>query len=157
MLQTWLANTVAEGRATAQSAIASLIDLATCTTYGVPGYIQDAASYALQQGEQAESAVAEPFRRRRDIVLDVLKKQPGLTAIPSQGAMYLMLDVRRTGLSGRDFAERLLDAHKIAVMPGESFGRSAAGHIRVALTVDDDRLQSAVQTICSFAKGLSDG
>ena len=66
--------------------------------------------------------------------------------------MYLMLDIRATGLSGREFAETLLDDHLIAVMPGESFGTSAAGHIRVALTVADDRLVEAMHTLCSFAE-----
>lgn len=132
-------------------AIGALIDLSTATTYGVAGYIQNAATFALAQGEGPEEAVAAPFRRRRALVLDALARQDVVRAIPSQGAMYLMLDIRATGLSGRDFAETLLDAHQIAVMPGESFGRSAAGHIRVALTVDDARLVEAIDTLCGFA------
>jgi arginine:pyruvate transaminase len=131
--------------------IERLIDLATTTTYGVPGYIQDAALFALRAGAGAEAAVAAPFRRRRDLVLAELARQDTVTAIPAQGAMYLMLDVRRTGLSGRAFAEALLDARRIAVMPGESFGISAAGHIRVALTVEDERLLRAIRSLCNFA------
>ena len=64
--------------------------------------------------------------------------------------MYLMLDVRAAGLSGEDFAYRLLEESKIAVMPGESFGQAAAGHLRVALTVEDSRLVSACDTICDL-------
>lgn len=135
--------------------INSLIDLATNTTYGVPGYIQDAALFALQQGEALESKVAEPFRRRRDLLLDVLAKQEFISAIPAKGAMYLMLDIRKTGMSGEEFANALLDAHHIAVMPGESFGTSAAGHIRLALTIEDSKLVSAVQTLCDFAQSLA--
>lgn len=132
-------------------AIDALIGLSTATTYGVAGYIQDAATFALAQGKGPEEAVAAPFRRRRALVLDALARQDVVRAIPSQGAMYLMLDVRAAGLSGRDFAETLLDAHGIAIMPGESFGRSAAGHIRVALTVEDARLVEAIDTLCGFA------
>ena len=66
--------------------------------------------------------------------------------------MYLMLDIRSTGFSGDDFANKLLDEEHIAVMPGESFGASAAGHIRVAMTVDDDTFTKAIKTICKFAK-----
>lgn len=130
-------------------AISALIDLSTSTTYGVPGYIQEAALFALDHGDEA--GVAAPFRRRRDKVLARLAAQDLVGVIPSRGAMYLMLDIRRTGLSGRAFAEALLDTHRIAVMPGESFGASAAGHIRVALTVDDDRLIEAIETLCRFA------
>ncbi|GGB12960.1 pyridoxal phosphate-dependent aminotransferase [Allosediminivita pacifica] len=134
-----------------EAAVDALIDLATVTTYGVPGYIQQAALFALQEGDLLETGIATPFRRRRDLALAALKGQTAVGVIPSQGAMYLMLDVRSTGLSGRDFAEALLDAHHIAVMPGESFGTSAAGHIRIALTTEDDRLVSAIETLVAFA------
>ena len=138
-----------------KAVIAALIDLATTTTYGVPGYIQDAATFALQQGAASEEAVAAPFRRRRDLVLDILRAQPGVAAIPAQGAMYLMLDIRATGLSGRAFAEALLDDRRIAVMPGESFGASAAGHVRIALTMEDARLAEAVRALCAYAARLA--
>ncbi|WP_417204993.1 pyridoxal phosphate-dependent aminotransferase [Antarctobacter sp.] len=134
-----------------KEAIDRLIDLATSTTYGVPGYIQDGALFALNQGPNLEDQIAAPFRRRRDLALKVIAEQNTVTAIPAQGAMYLMLDIRATGLSGRDFAEALLDEHLIAVMPGESFGKSAAGHIRVALTAADDRLVESLKTLCAFA------
>ena len=72
--------------------------------------------------------------------------------IPSASAMYLMLDIRGTGVSGDSFANTLLDHHNIAVMPGESFGQAAAGHIRVAMTVDDDdALSGALKTLFTFA------
>ena len=136
-------------------AIAHLINLATHTTYGVPGYIQDAAEFAIQQGPDLEAKIAEPFRRRRALARNILTHHNRVGLIPSQGAMYLMLDIRATGLSGLDFANRLLDTHQIAVMPGESFGRAAAGHVRVALTVDDARLVKALETLCRFATELS--
>lgn len=132
-----------------------LIDLATVTTYGVPGYIQQAALFALEQGTDLEHAISAPFKRRRDLALGVLAGQDTVHALPSQGAMYLMLDIRKTGLSGRAFAERLLTEHLIAVMPGESFGASAAGHLRIALTVSDSLLADALSTLCQFAESLS--
>jgi arginine:pyruvate transaminase len=132
-----------------------MIDLATSITYGVPGFIQDAALFALAQGPDLETRVSAPFRRRRDLALRILAGQQTVRAIPAQGAMYLMLDIRATGLSGRAFADALLDRHAIAVMPGESFGMAAAGHLRVALTVADDILAQALQTLCRFASDLA--
>ena len=78
-----------------------------------------------------------------------------MRAVPSSGAMYVMLDIRSTGMSGEDFALALLDAEKIAVMPGESFGEAAAGHIRVAMTVGDDAYEAAFKTIIAFANARS--
>ncbi len=139
-----------------EEAIAHLITLATHTTYGVPGFIQDAAVFALRQGETLEEKIAAPFRRRRKLAARVLAGQNAVRPVPSQGAMYLMLDIRATGLSGEDFAEALLERERIAVMPGESFGRSAAGHVRVALTVEDGRLAEALERLCRFAGELAD-
>lgn len=131
--------------------IGHLINLATHTTYGVPGYIQDAATFALGQGKPVEAEVAAPFLRRRRIALDLLEDQNLVRAIPAQGAMYVMLDIRATGLGGEAFALKLLEAEKIAVMPGESFGQAAAGHLRVAMTVDDAVFADALKRLLAFA------
>ena len=132
--------------------ITHLINLATHTTYGVPGYIQDAAVFALAQGPDFEAEIAAPFRRRRAIAQDVLAGQNAVTSVPAQGAMYLMLDVRATGMTGEDFALALLERHHIAVMPGESFGDAAAGHVRVAMTIADADFEAALRNLCAFAE-----
>ncbi|QFS82778.1 Arginine--pyruvate transaminase AruH [Roseivivax sp. THAF40] len=134
-----------------EAAIAHLIDLATVTTYGVPGFIQDAALFALRAGDTLETEVSAPFSRRRAIAERVLADAPALTLLPAQGAMYLMLDIRPTGMSGTDFATRLLDEAGIAVMPGESFGAAAAGHVRVAMTVEDAAFEAALVRLAEFA------
>lgn len=134
-----------------EDAIAHLINLATHTTYGVPGFVQDAALFALDQGDGLEEEIAAPFRRRRALALEILAGQNALRVLPPQGAMYVMLDVRATGMSGTEFANALLDAHRIAVMPGESFGAAAAGHIRVAMTIADAEFAEALKTLCAFA------
>jgi len=132
--------------------IEHLTNLATHTTYGVPGFIQDAALFALAQGADFETQIAEPFRRRRDIALDILRAQNVVKSVPNGGAMYMMLDISATGMDGEAFANALLDAHHIATMPGESFGAAAAGHIRVAMTIEDNAFAAAMQTLCDFAK-----
>ncbi len=132
-----------------------LIDLATTTTYGVPGYIQDAAAYALAQGKALEQDIAAPFDRRRKATMALLAGQSVVKASPAQGAMYVMLDIRATGLSGIEFANRLLDDEGIAVMPGESFGQAAGGHIRIAMTIDDDAYNAALERLIAFATQLT--
>lgn len=132
--------------------IADLINLATHTTYGVPGFIQDASEFALRQGADFEAEIAAPFRRRRALATRMLARQNTVGLVPAQGAMYLMLDIRATGMTGEAFAYDLLEAHHIAVMPGESFGASAGGHIRVAMTVEDSRFEAALGTLCAHAE-----
>ncbi|MGR3572110.1 pyridoxal phosphate-dependent aminotransferase [Brevirhabdus sp.] len=134
-----------------EAAIAHLVNLSTHTTYGVPGYIQDAGLFALLQGSAPEEAVAAPFRRRWAMARRMLAEQSVVGLVPAGGAMYVMLDIRATGLSGEDFANALLDERQIAVMPGESFGQAAAGHVRVAMTVDDEAFATALSQVLEFA------
>ncbi len=135
-------------------AIAHLVTLSTNTTYGVPGYIQDAALFALGRGSALEEEIAVPFRRRRDLTRKVVGVSQAVELVPCDGAMYAMLDIRATGLSGKDFANRLLDDERIAVMPGESFGIAAAGHLRVAMTVDDAAYEDALRRLTAFAERM---
>jgi len=131
--------------------------LATNTTYGVSAFVQDAALFALEQGEGFEAAIAAPFRRRRLIAQRLLAGQNRVRLVPSGGAMFLMLDIRATGMSGDGFANALLDAERIAVMPGESFGAAAAGHIRVAMTIADAAFEAALARLLGFAAGVARG
>ncbi len=134
-----------------EDAIAQAVNLTTHTTYGVSGFTQMAACHALDRGVPFETQIAAPFLRRRDAVLAQIAQQNVVRAIPAQGAMYIMLDLRATGLSGEAFGNLLLDTHHVAVMPGESFGNAAAGHVRVALTVDDARLKVAIAQLLDLA------
>ena len=138
-----------------EAVVESLTNLATHTTYGVPGFIQDASTFALNQGPAFEEQIAAPFKRRREIAREIIARQNTVGLIPAQGAMYLMLDLRATGMTGLEFAYALLDAHHIAVMPGESFGVAAAGHVRVAMTIEDSAFAEAIKTLCDFAEGLA--
>ena len=80
-------------------------NLSLCMLYGSPGFIQDAATVALT-GDLAEVAtMRERFRRRRDAVCRRLAGLPGLACTRPKGGMFVMLDVRRTGLSADVFAE----------------------------------------------------
>lgn len=138
-----------------EAVIETLLDLVTNTTYGVAGFVQEAAHFALGEGTGFEEKISAPFARRRAIALDLLARQNLVKAAPPQGAMYMLLDIRATGLSGEEFANRLIDAERIAVMPGESFGQAAAGHVRVALTIEDAAFGAAFARLLDFATGLA--
>ena len=135
----------------------ALRELAIATTYGAPGFIQEAATFALTEGDAIEAEVTARYRRRRDLAVATLAGARGVRLSAPQGAMYVMLDIRPTGRSGTDFALGLLEAHDIAVMPGEGFGSAAAGHLRVSLTVEDAALAGALATLARYAEGLLDG
>lgn len=135
------------------TAISALANLSTHTTYGVPGYIQDAGLFALSKSAELEPQIAAPFKRRRDLALHLLAQQSLIRPVDPNGAMYVMLDIRPTGLTAPEFCTRLLEQEHIATLPGDSFGQAAKGHIRVALTLPDDLLETALTRLLAFAQG----
>ncbi|MEM9044468.1 MAG: pyridoxal phosphate-dependent aminotransferase [Pseudomonadota bacterium] len=133
-----------------------LADLLIATNYGLPGFIQDAAEFAIREAHAAEEAVVARYHHRREVALKSLGNGPGFRVSPPQGGMYIMLDIRESGLTGEAFATQLLEEEQIAVMPGESFGQASSGHVRIALTVAEDLLTDSLTRIARFAGRLAE-
>lgn len=131
-----------------------LENLALCMLYGSPDFIQDAACTALEAQLPELEAMREAYRQRRDLVLDCLDGCPGLRALRPDGGMFVMVDIRASGLSAQDFAEHLLERHGVSVLAGEAFGPSAAGHIRLGLVLGAEPLREACRRIARCASEL---
>jgi len=69
--------------------------------------------------------------------------------------MFVLFDVRGSGLGAEDFARELLLREDVALLPCDGFGPSAVGHLRIALTALEPRLQEAGRRIVRFARGLA--
>ncbi|ATP49772.1 arginine--pyruvate aminotransferase AruH [Pseudomonas putida] len=134
-----------------------LENLALCMLYGSPDFIQDAAVVALNQPLPALEAMRDAYRQRRDLVCEQLAGCPGVKALKPDGGMFVMVDIRETGLSAQAFADRLLDREGVSVLAGEAFGPSAAGHIRLGLVVGAEALAEACQRIVRCAGELMQG
>ncbi|WP_132624631.1 pyridoxal phosphate-dependent aminotransferase [Pseudomonas aeruginosa] len=133
---------------------AHLENLALCMLYGSPEFIQDAACTALEAPLPELEAMREAYRRRRDLVIECLADSPGLRPLRPDGGMFVMVDIRPTGLSAQAFADRLLDRHGVSVLAGEAFGPSAAGHIRLGLVLGAEPLREACRRIALCAAEL---
>ncbi len=120
--------------------------------FGLPAFIQDAAVTALTDEWHQAETMRKRYRARRDMVCAALQDAPGVSCHRPAGGMYIMLDVRETGLSSIDYADRLLEDEHVALLPGEGFGDSAAGHLRLSLTAPDDQLAAACVRIARFAQ-----
>jgi len=128
-----------------------VIDLFLTSAYGIALFIQRAMHAALAGGAEPEQAIADRYRRRRDHAVAALSTSSRLRIHPPDAAMYILIDLRHFVDDAERFAYALLAETGVAVMPGDSFGPSAAGHIRISLTADDDRLIEACTRIAGFA------
>lgn len=123
--------------------IGLLISLNLVSTYGLPDFVSRAAIEALENDWGVEK-IANIYAERRLAVLDALRGINGVSVRGSDGGMYVMLDVRAIEPNDEKFAWSLLDAQKIAVMPGSSFGDAAAGCIRISLCQPEPVLREAI-------------
>jgi arginine:pyruvate transaminase len=130
-------------------------NLLLCMTYGSPAFIQDGALAALREDLPEVAALREDYRTRAAMMSQLLAAAPGCHPIPPEGGMFVLLDVRGTGLGAADFARRMLDSERVAVLPCDGFGPSAAGHLRIALSAPEGRLRDAAGRILHFTRGLN--
>jgi arginine:pyruvate transaminase len=129
-----------------------LFALLLSMTYGTPPFIQEGALAALSGGELPEvAALRDDYRRRAGLMAGILAAAPNCRAIPPEGGMFVLLDIRGTGMAAQQFASALLESKDVAVLPCDAFGPSAAGHLRISLTEPDLRLAEAGRRIVDFA------
>lgn len=128
-----------------------LQSLARAMYFGVAQFIQDAAVVALTGAVEELAAIRGAYRRRAEVLVEALAGVPGIVARMPEAGMYVFADVRGTGMDGKAFAAGLLDATGVAVTPGEGFGPSGAGHVRITLGTGEERLAEAGRRIARHA------
>ncbi len=134
-----------------------LSNLVLCMTYGSPAFIQDGALAALSRELPEVAALHDEYRARARLFAAMLQEAPGCRVAMPEGGMFVLLDVRATGLGAGDFARLLLERERVAVLPCDGFGPSAIGHLRIALSAPEPRLREAGERIVRFARALAAG
>ena len=133
-----------------------LFDFLLCMYFGGPAFIQDGAVVALGAELPEVNALREAYRRRASLLLGILADAPNCRAIPPEGGMFVLFDVRGSGLGAEDFARELVVHENVALLPCDGFGPSACGHLRIALTAPEPRLEEAGRRIVRFARKLTE-
>jgi arginine:pyruvate transaminase len=129
--------------------------LAIAMLYGLPGFVQEAALTAIGCAPEAEARMREFCSQRRDYVMGELAAAPGLRCMIPDAGMFMLIDVRATGLSGYDFMTGLFRAEGVSVLDGGAFGRGTAGFVRLFFGTDEASLREGCARIRRFAARLS--
>jgi arginine:pyruvate transaminase len=128
--------------------------MAQCMLFGLPGFIQEAAVTALSVADAAETRIREYCAARRDFLLAGLDGVRGLKCFVPDAGMFMLVDVRDTGLSGYDFMCELYRTERVSVLDGGAFGRETAGFVRVCFATDEALLRQAMVRIRRFVATL---
>ena len=126
--------------------------LAEAMLFGNQPFIADATAWGINQGLTTGRDFGQHCLRRARLASEVLSGSNRLKMLMPEAGMFVLVDIRETGLSSHDFAMRLLQEARVAVMPGSSFGNNLEGYLRLSLTTPDLVLVEACQRLKSFAE-----
>ncbi len=137
--------------------IGAMMKLQSHSTSNPASIAQKAAIEAMRGTQDSVPVMLAEYRRRRDFVVDRLRKIPGVTIATPKGAFYAYPNVSVAFRSGRvknslDFSAALLAQAHVAVVPGEAFGTN--DHVRISYATSMRELERGLDRVHEFIDGL---
>jgi aspartate aminotransferase len=141
------------GWCAAPEPIAKAIDaIQSHSTSNPTSFAQKGAVAALTGPQDHLKLWLAEFNKRRTYAWNKLKGIPGLTCVNAKGAFYLFPNIAKTGLKSADFCARLLEAEKVAAVPGIAFG--ADDYIRLSYATSMANIEKGLERIERFCRVL---
>jgi aminotransferase len=119
------------------------------TAICAPALSQYAAIEAIESGEKSAALMNKEYERRRNFISNRFN-EIGLTTVEPEGAFYVFPDISSVNKNADEFAMQLLKQEKVAVVPGDVFGKSGSGHIRCSFATSMDNIKEALIRIERF-------
>ncbi|MCF8408060.1 MAG: pyridoxal phosphate-dependent aminotransferase [Crocinitomicaceae bacterium] len=119
------------------------------TIHGVNSIGQIAATAALNNAQTWLDEFVSHLQNMRDLVTQKINSINGLETIAPEGCYVSLIDIRSTGLNSEEFARKMLEKAKVAVVPGLTkwFGPGAEGYVRISFATSSDILMEALNRI----------
>ena len=111
----------------------------------VPPFIQEGGIEAIQGDKADLKEMMDFYKKNRDYLVDNLNLIKGIRCLKPDGAIYVFPNITGTGMSSELFANYLLDNCGIAVLPGNNFGSSGEGYIRLSYTISFELIVEAIE------------
>lgn len=135
--------------------ISQMIKVHQFAIMSAPTTSQYAAVEALRNGDVDVEHMREAYDQRRRFLVDKFN-QMGLDCFEPFGAFYIFPSIKKFGMTADEFATRLLQEEKVAVVPGTAFGDCGEGFLRISYAYSIDNLKLAVERIEKFINGLEE-
>ncbi len=114
---------------------------------------QAAALEAMRHGQRARDEMRLEYEQRRNVIVRRLNDM-GLNCFKPRGAFYAFPCIRSTGLNSRDFAQRLLQQQRVALVPGTAFGACGEGFVRCSYATAMNDIEEAMVRVKAFLESL---
>lgn len=118
-----------------------------------PTTAQFAGIEAIRTGDDDIVHMRSQYDIRRRFLVSELRSM-GLECFEPHGAFYVFPSIKSTGLSSEEFCNRLLQEQHVAVVPGDAFGESGEGHVRISYSYSMNHLREACRRMRSFLESL---
>jgi len=114
-----------------------------------PTTAQEAAIEALRACDDDVAQMRREYNQRRRVIVNRLNAM-GLTCFEPKGAFYAFPSIANTGFTSEEFAQRLLEEEKVAVVPGTAFGECGEGFVRCSYATSMALIEEAMARMASF-------
>jgi aspartate/methionine/tyrosine aminotransferase len=123
--------------------IKTMKDINENNVFTAPSVSQRAAIYALRLRNEICPEIVEEYKKRMMYAYERICKIPNMSCLPPKGSIYLFVNIKKAGLTSEEVCDKLLEEAHVLALPGNAFGRCGEGFIRLALTIDIEKLKEA--------------
>ena len=127
-----------------------IVRLASNSVSCAATFVQRAAIEALEGPQEPVVNMVKEFRRRRDAIVDRLRRIPGVNCPLPEGAFYAFPSIKGTGITSQEFQDRALPEAGVALLGGHSFGKYGQGYLRLSYANSLENLQEALNRLEEF-------
>lgn len=116
--------------------------------FTAPSISQRAAIHALRHRAEIQPPMIAEYKKRMFYAAERINRIPKLSVIdPPKGSFYLFINIKETGLTSEEAADKILKEAHVLMLPGNAFGACGEGYVRIACTVSVDALKEAFDRI----------
>lgn len=115
--------------------------------FTAPSISQRAMLHAIRNRKEIQPKLYNVFKERVFYAYERICQTKNMSVLEPRGTFYLFPNIKKTGLSSQEVALKMLDEAHVLVIPGNGFGKSGEGYIRIACTVNRDKLKEAFDRI----------
>ncbi len=122
--------------------------------YGImssPSTAQHAAIEAMRNGDEDVRMMRREYNNRRKLIWNGLEEL-GFHCFEPLGAFYIFPNISSLGMSSEEFCEKLIYEQRLAVVPGNAFGESGEGHVRISYAYSTENLKEALKRLRAFVE-----
>ncbi len=133
--------------------ISTMLKIHQYTALCAPSISQYAAIEAIEKADKDVERMRQEYLKRRNYIVNEFN-DIGLKCVMPKGAFYVFPNISSTGMTSREYAIGLLKSEKVAVVPGEVFGKCGEGYIRCSYATSMEALKEAMTRIRRYTKSL---